>query len=87
MYQIVDFKNLFLISGVGQQTDYYYPFCKQFIYCHSDDHCFRNIFQEGRKLMGYYVRHKIKVAFYYKPSWYSRQKMYWIYGWSWEDAT
>ena len=56
----------------------------------------RNIFEDvhlfekakygsaDRSLVGWYSRKNLRVAFYYQPSWLSRQKMYWIYGWKWE---
>lgn len=43
-------------------------------------------FGASRVLQGYYIKDAIKVKFYYKPSWWSRQKMYWFAGWSWKDV-
>jgi len=37
-----------------------------------------------RELVGWYNRKNLRVAFYYEPSWWSKKKMYWIYGWEWE---
>lgn len=52
-----------------------------------DIHLFENGFAQSsadRELMGWYTRKSLRVAFYYQPSWWSRQKMYWIHGWKWE---
>lgn len=42
---------------------------------------------KNRKLVGYYVKGDIRVRFYDTvPSWVSRQQMYWIHGWKWENV-
>lgn len=87
MYQIIEFKNLFSQVNIGGHRFFSHSFAKHFLYCHEGDERFNNVFQANRKLAGYYVKGTIKVAFYYKPSWYSRQKMYWFYGWYWENVT
>lgn len=39
-----------------------------------------------RVLVGYYVKGDLRIAFYDTvPSWWSRMKMYWIFGWKWES--
>lgn len=48
---------------------------------HKNDAC------ASRTLAGWYTRKNLRVAFYTVPSWISRQKMYWVYGWSWEANT
>ena len=46
-----------------------------------------NLFGTGdRVLKGYYVKDSLRVAFYYEPSWFSKQKMSWIHGWTWEPV-
>jgi hypothetical protein len=41
----------------------------------------------SRVLVGYYIKGEFKVAFYDNvPSWWSRTKMYWIFGWKWENV-
>ena len=52
-----------------------------FIYVHKDE----NVYSGRGEIVGYYSRKNLRVAFYYKPSWFSRMKMYWLYGWTWED--
>ena len=47
-------------------------------------HSKEQVYGSGRELHGWYTKDNLRVAFYYTPSWYSRQKMYWIYGWNWE---
>lgn len=44
------------------------------------------LYGSSRIIHGYYYRESIQVTFYYKPSFYSRMKMYWIFGWSWRDV-
>ena len=63
-------------------------------YCHSEEdnlkekHAYEDelFFGERRILVGAYIKGDIRINFYYKPSFYSRMKMYWIFGWSWEDV-
>ena len=52
-----------------------------------DIHGSKNLFLEGdRILYGWYERDGVKVKFYYRPSFLSRQRMYWIHGWKWIDV-
>lgn len=52
--------------------------------CHSDTE--EELYGTDRIVVGAYVKDDIRINFYYKPSFYSRMKMYWIFGWSWEDT-
>jgi hypothetical protein len=51
--------------------------------CHGDRE--EELYGADRIVAGAYVKGEIRITFYYKPSFYSRMKMYWIFGWSWED--
>jgi hypothetical protein len=46
---------------------------------------YKHFFGEERILHGWYVKDDLRVRFYFKPTWYSRMKMYWFFGWKWED--
>ena len=52
--------------------------------CHADRD--EELYGGNRVAVGTYVKDDIRITFYYKPSFYSRMKMYWIFGWSWEDT-
>lgn len=49
--------------------------------CH-EDYDSKN--DKSRKIHGWYSKENIRIVFYYTPSWFSRQKMYWMHGWKWE---
>lgn len=52
--------------------------------CHGDRD--EELYGGNRVAVGTYIKDGIRITFYYKPSFYSRMKMYWIFGWSWEDT-
>jgi hypothetical protein len=44
-----------------------------------------SLYGKGKVPVGWYNKNSLRVAFYYNPSFFSKQKMYWLYGWSWES--
>jgi hypothetical protein len=40
---------------------------------------------KDRVLVGWYTKNNLRVAFYHNPTFFEKQKMYWLYGWSWES--
>jgi hypothetical protein len=44
-----------------------------------------SIYNKKKIPVGWYSKDNLRVAFYYNPSFISKQKMYWLYGWSWES--
>lgn len=43
-------------------------------------------FGNDKPVVGYYSRKELKIPFYFEPTWFSRQRMYWLYGWNWTWA-
>jgi len=52
--------------------------------CHGDRE--EELYGADRVVVGAYVKQDLRINFYYKPSFYSRMKMYWFFGWGWEDV-
>ena len=57
----------------------------QVLDAHNEQEQRRCIYGSKRELKGWYIKDQFKIKFYYKPSWWSRQKMYWLFGWKWKS--